>query len=70
MSSCRVLIIDDSAVSRRALSDILSTDPAIEVVGTAPDAMIGLRKIEAFAPDVLTLEIEKPGRAGLPCLQK
>ena len=43
MSSCRVLIIDDSAVSRRALSDILSTDPDIEVVGTAPDAMIGLR---------------------------
>ena len=41
----RVLIIDDSAIARNTLSRILETDPEIEVVGTAPDALIGLRKI-------------------------
>ena len=44
----RVLIIDDSAIARNTLSRILETDPEIEVVGTAPDALIGLRKIKNF----------------------
>ena len=44
----RVLIIDDSAIARNTLSRILETDPEIEVVGTAPDALIGLRKIGKF----------------------
>ena len=62
MSSCRVLIIDDSAFSRRALSDILSTDPDIVVVGTAPDAMIGLRKIDLLEPRLII--DDQPGAAG------
>ena len=56
----RVLIIDDSAIARNTLSRILETDPEIEVVGTAPDALIGLRKIAECSPNVLTLDVEMP----------
>jgi chemotaxis response regulator CheB len=57
----RVLVIDDSAVARQVLTNILSEDDSLEVVGTAPDAMIGLRKIRELSPDVITLDIEMPG---------
>ena len=66
----KVLIIDDSAVARRALSNILSSDPEIEVVGTAPDALIGLRKISELQPDVLTLDVEMPKMDGLTFLER
>jgi|TARA_B100000959_G_scaffold63243_2_gene66686 two-component system chemotaxis response regulator CheB len=66
----KVLIIDDSAVARRALSNILSSDPGIEVVGTAPDALIGLRKISELQPDVLTLDVEMPKMDGLTFLER
>lgn len=66
----RVLVIDDSAVARRVLTDILSKDDGLEVVGTAPDAMIGLRKIQELSPDVITLDIEMPGMDGLTFLEK
>ncbi len=66
----RVLIIDDSAVARQALSDICSQSADLEVVGTAPDAMIGLRKIETLQPDVVTLDVEMPGMDGLTFLEK
>jgi len=65
----RVLVIDDSAVARRVLTDILSKDDGLEVVGTAPDAMIGLRKIQELSPDVITLDIEMPGMDGLTFLE-
>ena len=66
----RVLVIDDSAVARQVLTNILSEDDSLEVVGTAPDAMIGLRKIRQLSPDVITLDIEMPGMDGLTFLEK
>ena len=47
----RVLIIDDSALMRQMLTEILSADPAIEVVGTAPDPHVAREKIKALSPD-------------------
>ena len=66
----KVLIIDDSAVARKALSSICSQSEDMEVVGTAPDAMVGLRKIESLQPDVITLDVEMPGMDGLTFLEK
>ena len=64
----RVLVIDDSALVRRILCDVLSGDPAIEVVGTAGDAHIAREKIKKFNPDVLTLDVEMPKMDGLTFL--
>ena len=50
----RVLIIDDSALMRQMLSDILSADPAIQVVGTAPDPYVARERIKALSSDVLS----------------
>ena len=66
----RVLIIDDSAIARNTLSRILESDPEIQVVGTAPDALIGLRKISEYLPDVLTLDVEMPKMDGLTFLER
>ncbi len=70
MSKTRVLIVDDSALVRKILQDILSSDPAIEVIGTAPDPYIAIKKIKALQPDVLTLDIEMPRMDGLSFLEK
>ena len=66
----RVLIIDDSALMRQMLTSILSSDPAIEVVGTAPDPIVAREKIKALNPDVLTLDVEMPRMDGLAFLEK
>lgn len=66
----RVLIVDDSAIVRRALSDILSSDKGIEVLGTASDPYIAVRKIQQEVPDVITLDIEMPRMDGLTFLKK
>jgi two-component system chemotaxis response regulator CheB len=68
--SIRVLIVDDSSVVRRLLSDALSGEPDIEVVGTAPDPFVARDKILALQPDVLTLDIEMPRMNGLVFLKK
>ena len=64
----RVLIVDDSAIVRKVLSDILSAEPDFEVVGTAPDPYVARDKILALEPDVLTLDIEMPRMDGLTFL--
>jgi two-component system, chemotaxis family, protein-glutamate methylesterase/glutaminase len=66
----RVLIVDDSAMVRRTLSDILSSDPGIEVMGTASDPFVAADRISEQVPDVITLDIEMPGMDGLTFLQK
>src|SRR4051812_28461740 len=66
----RVLIVDDSAVMRNLLSSLLSADPEIEVVGTAPDPHVARERIKALNPDVVTLDIEMPHMDGLTFLRK
>jgi len=66
---CRVLIVDDSAVVRQVLTEILSADPAIEVVGTAADPLLAREKIKRLNPDVLTLDVEMPRMDGLAFLE-
>src|SRR5690606_2471520 len=65
----RVLIVDDSALVRQVLTELLSADPGIEVVGTAADPLIAREKIKQLEPDVLTLDVEMPRMDGLTFLQ-
>ena len=65
----RVLVIDDSALVRKLMSELLACDPGIEVVGTAADPFIAREKIKQLAPDVLTLDIEMPRMDGLTFLR-
>lgn len=66
----RVLVVDDSAVVRQSLSSILESDPEIEVMGTAADPIIAVKKIMREVPDVITLDIEMPRMDGLTFLRK
>lgn len=66
----KVLIIDDSAMVRKVFTQELSKDPEIEVVGTAPDPIIGRDKIVELRPDVITLDVEMPRMDGLTFLEK
>lgn len=65
----RVLIVDDSAVVRKLVSDALKGDPGIEVVGTAVDPFAARDKIKELKPDVLTLDLEMPRMDGLTFLR-
>lgn len=64
----RILLIDDSSVVRRVLSDVISSDPQLEVVGTASNGKIGLDRIAQLKPDLVTLDIEMPEMDGLATL--
>lgn len=66
----RVLIVDDSATARAVLSDILSSDSGIEVVGTASDAFVARDKIVELRPDVICLDVEMPRMDGITFLKK
>ena len=66
----RVLVVDDSALMRKLIPQILLQDPRIEVVGTAMDGLIGLRKIEELRPHVVTLDLEMPRMDGIEMLRK
>ena len=66
----RVLVVDDSAVVRRILTEELSRDPRIEVVGTAPDPYVARDKIVQLSPDVITLDVEMPRMDGIAFLRK
>ena len=64
----RVLVVDDSALIRKLMTEILDADPGIEVVGTASDPFIARERIKQLAPDVLTLDVEMPRMDGLTFL--
>ncbi|WP_414738000.1 protein-glutamate methylesterase/protein-glutamine glutaminase [Gemmata algarum] len=64
------MIVDDSALMRQLLTDILRTDPALEVVGAAPDPYTAWDRIKQVEPDVLTLDVEMPRMDGLTFLDK
>jgi two-component system, chemotaxis family, protein-glutamate methylesterase/glutaminase len=66
----RVLVVDDSAIVRKILTDALSAEADIEVVGAAPDPFVARDKILSLNPDVVTLDIEMPRMDGLSFLKK
>ncbi|RLG68393.1 chemotaxis response regulator protein-glutamate methylesterase [archaeon] len=70
MSKIRVLIVDDSAVVRVALTRILGSDKDIEVIGAAPDPYVARDMIVKLKPDVITLDVDMPRMDGLTFLKK
>ncbi len=68
MRKIRILVVDDSVVVRRALCRELSKDPAVEVVGTAPNGRVALAKVALTTPDLVTLDVEMPEMNGLEML--
>ncbi len=66
----RVLIVDDSAAVRQTLTEILNSEPDIEVMGTAADAYVAARRIQAEIPDVIILDVEMPRMDGITFLRK
>ncbi|MBZ5521825.1 MAG: chemotaxis response regulator protein-glutamate methylesterase [Acidobacteriia bacterium] len=69
-SKVRVLVIDDSALMRKLIPQILERDHEIEVVGTAMDGAFGLKKIEELKPHVVTLDLEMPRMDGMETLRQ
>ena len=65
----KVLIVDDSALVRRILTELLSADPEMEVVGAASDAYMAREKIKQLNPDVITLDVEMPKMDGVTFLR-
>jgi two-component system chemotaxis response regulator CheB len=70
MAKTRVLIIDDSALIRSLLTEIIGKQPDMEVIGAAPDPLVAREMIRATNPDVLTLDVEMPRMDGLDFLEK
>jgi two-component system chemotaxis response regulator CheB len=66
----RVLVVDDSALMRKLIPNILERDDSIEVVGTAMDGHFALKKIEDLSPQVVTLDLEMPGMNGIDTLKE
>ncbi|MBZ5501171.1 MAG: chemotaxis response regulator protein-glutamate methylesterase [Acidobacteriia bacterium] len=70
MPPIRVLIVDDSVVVRKVVSDALAVDPGIAIAGTAADGRIALAKIPLLTPDLITLDVEMPGLNGIETLKE
>lgn len=66
----RVLVVDDSAFMRKALSKMLEGDPEIEVAGTARDGIEALEKVASLDPDLVTLDVEMPRMGGIETLRR
>jgi two-component system chemotaxis response regulator CheB len=70
MAKTKVLVVDDSALMRQLLTDLLSRDAGLQVVGAAPDPYVAWDKIKQWNPDVVTLDVEMPRMDGLTFLDK
>ena len=70
MQKLRVLVIDDSALIRSVMREVINTQPDMEVVGVAPDPIAAREMIKQLNPDVLTLDVEMPRMNGLEFLEK
>src|SRR4029078_10969897 len=70
MTKTKVLIVDDSALIRSVMSEIVNSQADMEVVGTAPDPLVARALIKKTNPDVLTLDVEMPRMDGLDFLEK
>ena len=70
MSKTRVLIIDDSALVRSLLTEIINREPDMVAIGAAPDPLVAREMIRAMNPDVLTLDVEMPKMDGLDFLER
>ena len=70
MKKIRVLIVDDSAVIRKVLKDLIEADPELEVAGTAANGKLALEQLELLKPDIVTLDIEMPEMDGLQTVQE
>jgi len=66
----KILIVDDSAFMRKALSMMLESDPQIEIIGTARDGEEGIEKVKLLKPDLVTMDIEMPRMDGLAALRQ
>ena len=70
MKKLRVLVVDDTIVYRKAVSDIISEIPGVELAGVAHNGKIAIAKIKTLQPDILTLDIEMPEMNGIEVLQE
>ena len=70
MNKIRVLSVDDSALMRQLMTEIINSHPDMEMVATAPDPLVARDLIKKFNPDVLTLDVEMPRMDGLDFLEK
>jgi two-component system chemotaxis response regulator CheB len=70
LKKVRVLVVDDSALMRKLIPQMLESDPSIEVVGTAMDGNFCLKKIEELRPSVVTLDLQMPGMNGIETLKE
>ena len=69
MDPIRVMVVDDSVVVRKIVTDVLSEDPAIEVVGTAVNGKVALAKLDLLKPDLVTMDIEMPELNGIEAVR-
>src|SRR6478736_5581729 len=70
MTRIRVLVVDDSVVIRKIVSDLLAEDPDIEVIGTAVNGRAGVQKAALLKPDLVTMDIEMPEMNGIEAVRE
>ncbi|TWH74884.1 two-component system chemotaxis response regulator CheB [Modestobacter roseus] len=69
MEKIKVMVVDDSVVVRKIVTDVLSEDPMIQVVGTAANGRIAVAKLEQLKPDLVTMDIEMPDMNGIEAVR-